>query len=306
ARAGYYERRGFKQLSPLERRLLAADVIANEIPMEEIPTRVLATAFATGKEEAAVPVMVEIPGDKFLAGDQGERATAEIYVYANDAENRMRDFFVQGIGIDLTASRAKLLAGGLKYYGELRLPPGEYRLRTLVRNASTGRMGLTVFSLHVPAFAPGEPYLVPPVFLESAGDWMSVGGRGTGANGGIEGSSYPFLSLGATDMWPAALPRFRPGDASRVSLVAYHFGGAETGELRLGSQILASDGKPIEGAGKLTVVGKSAPEADGKRVLLLSFTTPQGLAPGRYGLRIVLEDPTTGQARHASAPFLVP
>jgi len=305
ARAGYYERKGFKQLSPLEQRLLTADVIANEIPMEEIPTRVLATAFATGQETAAVPVLIEIPGEKFLAGEKGERTTAEIYVYADDHDNRLRDFFVQTVGLDLSKSRERLLAGGLKYYGELRLPAGDYRLRTLVRNADTGRMGLNVFSLHVPSFAPGEPYLLPPVFLESPGNWMSVGGRGKSASGGIDPASYPFLSLGAENMWPAALPQVRPGDASRVCLVAYHFGAAGSGELRLGSQILASDGQPVK-EGTLAVLGKSAPELDGKRMLLLSFTTPQGLAPGRYGLRIFLQDPTTGQARQASAPFVVP
>ncbi len=41
-------------------------------------------------------------------------------------------------------------------------------------------------------------------------------------------------------------------------------------------------------------------------MLLLSFQPPEGLAPGRYGLRIFLQDASTGQARHASAPFLVP
>jgi VWFA-related protein len=305
ARAGYYERKGFRQMSPLERRLLAADVLANEIPVSDIPTRVLASAFAAGEDSAAVPVLVEIPGERFLAGATGDRVTAEIYVYAHDQDNRLRDFFVQAIGIDLAKNRERLQAGGLKYYGELRLPPGSYRLRTLVRNASTGRMGLTIFPLQVPSFATGEPYLLPPVFLESPGDWMSVSGRGKSASGGIEPSSYPFLALGAENMWPAALPRFRPGDASRVCLVAYNFGAGDSGELRLGSQILAADGHPLEG-GKVAVLGKSLPDPDGKRMLLLSFTTPQGLGPGRYGLRIVLEDPATGQARHASAPFLVP
>ena len=49
--------------------------------------------------------------------------------------------------------RPKLLASGLKYYGELRLKPGRYRLRTLIRNGETGQMGLSVSSLLVPAFA---------------------------------------------------------------------------------------------------------------------------------------------------------
>jgi hypothetical protein len=88
ARPGYYERRGFRRLSPLERNLSAADVIANEIPMDEIPMRVLAAAFASGEPAASVPLLLEIPGDRFLNGQR--TADVEIYVYATDAEGSCR------------------------------------------------------------------------------------------------------------------------------------------------------------------------------------------------------------------------
>ena len=74
ARPGYYERRGFRRRTPFERNLSAADVIANEIPMDQIPMRVLATPFASGESAALVPVLLEIPGAPFLAGQKGERA----------------------------------------------------------------------------------------------------------------------------------------------------------------------------------------------------------------------------------------
>lgn len=303
ARAGYFERKGFKHLTPLERNLSAADVIANEIPVRDIRTRVLATPFATSGAAAAVPVLLEIPGADFLEGEKGDRTGLEIYVYANDQDNRLADYFVQTIGVDLTKSREKLKAGGFKYYGELVLPPGTYRLRALVRNADTGRMGLSVSSLHVPAFSAHQPYLLPPMFLEEKGEWLQLQGRSSGAAGT---AGYPVLALGSESFAPAALPQVPSGTASRVCLVAYHFGpatGAET--LKVGSQILAEDGRPLS-EGTLSVLGKSTPEADGKRMLLLSFQVPQGLAPGRYGLRIFLQDASTGQARQASAPFLVP
>lgn len=305
ARAGYYERKAFRQLSPLERRLLAADVLSNEVPVEDIPMRVLATPFAAAEDLAAVPVLLEIPGRTFLAGERGDQLTTEIYVYANDQENRLRDFFVQSIGIDLTKHRDRLLKHGLKYFGELRLPPGEYRLRVLVRNASTGRMGLTILPLHVPSFAGRSPYLVAPLFLEAPGDWVAVNGKGKAADGHIEASRYPYLGLGDENLGPSALPHVRAGDAARVCLVAYHFGTEGSGDLKLGSQVLASDGQLIEG-GKVAVLGRSMLEPDGKRMLLLSFTAPSGLSPGRYGLRILLEDPVTGQSRQASSPFDVP
>ena len=303
ARAGYYERRGFRHLTPLERSLSAADVIANEIPVRDIRTRVLAAPFATSETAAAVPVLLEIPGADFLQGEGGDRTGLEVYVYASDQDNRLADYFVQTVGVDLTNSREKLKSGGFKYYGELALPPGTYRLRALVRNADTGRMGLSVSTLRVPAFSARQPYLLAPMFLEQKGEWLELQGRSRIAAGT---AGYPVLALGSESFAPAALPEVPPGTASRVCLVAYNFGPAGDAEvLKVGGQILLEDGRPLSD-GALSVLARSAPETDGKRMLLLSFQAPAGLAPGRYGLRIFLQDASTGQARHASAPFLVP
>ncbi len=300
ARAGYYDRRGFRTLSPLERRLLAANVIANEIPFDDIPIRVLALPFASGGD-STVPVLVEVPGAPLLAADKGEKLGLEIYVYAIGPDDRLRDFFVRTISTDLAQNRAKLMAAGVRYFGELRLPPGDYRIRTLVRNAATGHMGLSVTTLAVPAFASGEPFLLAPVFLVGSGDWVAV--QGTGREPGA--APNPFSSLPGSGLMPAAVARVAPGDASQVCLVAYHVGAPDAKDLKLGSQILAEDGRPI-GSVKLAVLDAVAPDAEGKRMLLLSFAAPPDLSPGRYGLRVFLQDGVGGPARQATTPFLVP
>ena len=97
----------------------------------------------------------------------------------------------------------------------------------------------------------------------------------------------------------------RAGDASQVCLVAYHVGAADAKDLKLGSQILAEDGRPL-GTVKLAVLGTVAPDAEGKRMLLLSFAAPADLSPGRYGLRVFLQDGVGGPARQATTPFVVP
>ena len=301
ARSGYYDRRGFRNLSPLERRLLAANVIANEIPFDDIPIRVLALPFARG-DESSVPVLVEVPGAPLLESDKGEKLGVEIYVYAVGPDGRLRDFFVRNISADLAQNRAKLMAAGVRYFGELRLPPGSYRIRTLVRNAATGRMGLNVTALTVPTFASGQPYLLAPVFLVGAGDWVAI--RGSGREAGAAPAN-PFAALPGPGMTPAAVARVAPGDASQVCLVAYNVGASDARDLRLGSQILGEDGRPLETV-KLAVLDAVAPDAEGKRMLLLSFPAPADLAPGRYGLRVFLQDGVGGPARQATTPFLVP
>ncbi|HKD18271.1 MAG TPA: VWA domain-containing protein, partial [Thermoanaerobaculia bacterium] len=181
ARAGYYDRRGFRQLSPLERRLLAADVIANEIPFDQVPARVLAVPFAGSDGTASVPVLLEVPGPALLEADRGEKLQVELYAYAFDDAGRLRDFFVHTLATDLTRNRDRLMAGGLRYFGELHLPPGSYRLRTLVRNATTGRMGSSAEALDVPVFAESEPFLLRPLFLDPSVEWVAVAPEERGA-----------------------------------------------------------------------------------------------------------------------------
>jgi VWFA-related protein len=305
ARAGYYERRAFRVLSPLERSLSAADIVANEIAVSDIPPRVLALPFPSetaGETRATVPVLVEIPGDRLLVGQSAARVSAEVYVYAADSEDRLVDFFAQTVGIDLAVNREKLEKGGLKYAGQLQLAPGDYRLRVLVRNSETGRSGLVVQTVHVPAFAPGQPYIIPPIFLQAAGGGMLVRGRQRGTSGGPSFED-PLLAAGVEDLVPAALPWVVSDTASRVSVVAYHFGAESTATLRMAAQILSEEGRPL-GDGAIALVGRTPVEADGRQLLLVSFT-PGHLSPGRYSLRVILQDRATGRGSQASAPFFV-
>jgi hypothetical protein len=72
----------------------------------------------------------------------------------------------------------------------------------------------------------------------------------------------------------------------------------------MGAQIISEEGRPL-GEGAISLVGRSPVEADGRQVLHLSFT-PAKLSPGRYSLRVILQDGATGRGSHASAPFRVP
>lgn len=301
ARAGYYEKKTFHALTPLERNLSAADIIANRIPVSDIPVSILASVHPAPAGAAHVPILVEIPGQPFLAGAKGSRAAAEIYAYAYDGENRVRDFFAQMVSVDMAAGGDRIFKGGMRYCGQLSLSAGDYQLRVLVRNAETGRTGLAVESVHVPDFSDRKPYLAAPVFLDDASEGILVRGQ-SGAR--VAGSRPEELlrAGGGEDLLPAALPELKAGSPSRVSLVAYNFDEPEGGALKIGAQVLSEEGRPM-GEGAIRVLARSA-DSDGRRILLVAFT-PEGLSPGRYALRLFLQDSTTGRGGHASAPFLL-
>jgi VWFA-related protein len=300
ARAGYYERPAFRTLSPLERSLLAADVIANEVPVTEIPARLRASPLPDPKGPARVPVLIEAGGQELLAKNRGEQLPVEIYVYAHDEEGHLRDFLTQVVHVDLAVHRDRILNGGLRYYGELSLPAGTYRLRALVRNGLTGRMGLATESVRVPDFAEKQPYLAPPLFLEASASGLFVRGKaGDAASRSSDRASWALPGR----LVPAALPEVHDGSPSSVSVVAYYFGEAQGTDLKIGAQVLSEEGRPLSD-GQIRVLESEPADPDGRQALVVAFT-PERLSPGRYSLRVFLQDSSTGRGGHASAPFLV-
>ena len=301
ARAGYYERRSFGALSPLQRRLAAADIIAHEIPVSDISARVLAAAHPGEKGLASVPVLVAVDGGSLLAGQKGSRVSTEIFAYASDAENGIRDFFAQTVNVDLSSSRERLERGGLKFWGQLALPPGDYRIRVLVRNAETGRMGLILETVRVPEFSEKRPYLAPPVFLEKSEAGLSI--RSPSAMHAALAGETGLRDAGGESLVPAALPELRAGIPVRLALLAYNFGDPADVPWKVGAQVLSGEGRPV-GQAEIEVLGKSPADATGRRVLLLAFH-PATLTPGRYALRVFLEDSAAGHAAQNTAPFIV-
>lgn len=305
ARAGYYERHSFGALSPLQRRLAAADIIAHEIPVSEIAARVLAAAQPGEKGLAAVPVLVDVDGESLLAGQKGNRVSAEIFAYANDAENGIRDFFAQTVNVDLASSRERLERGGLKFSGQLALPAGEYRLRVLIRNTETGRMGLIIEPVRVPDFSQKRAYLAPPVFLESSETGLAIRSpSATHASLAADLAAETALRDAAGEyLVAAALPQMHAGIPARLALAAYNFGDPAGVPWRVNAQVLSGDGRPL-GPAEIEVLGKSPADTVGRQVLLLAFH-PAALPPGSYALRVFLEDPAAGRAAQSSAPFVV-
>ncbi len=302
SRAGYYERPPFRQLSPLERNLVAADVIANETPVSDIPTRMRISPQPDASGLARVPVLIEIPGTALLAHQVGDRLPVEIYVYAHDASGALRDYFTQTVQVDLGLHRDRLTRGGLRYFGQLALAPGNYRVRALVRNGQNGRMGLVVEDVRVPDFSGKEPYIAPLLFLDSSSPGIFVRGKmGEAAKSAAD--RVTLLPTPGADLLPAALPEMRSGSPAHVSLVAYYFGEPQNDALKIGAQVLTEDGRPLE-EGDVRVLERSPSDSDGRQVLMVAFT-PERLSPGRYSLRLILRDAATGKGGHASAPFLV-
>jgi VWFA-related protein len=283
ARSGYYEPKPYRNLTPMERVLASGDLLSGG-GGSQLPVHMLAAPFASTGKVAQVPVILEIPGKALLEGDTSSVTGVLIYAYANDARGVLTDYLTHEITLDLKLARTKLETGGIKYYGTLFLPPGQYTLRTLVRNAFTGRSALSTAALTVATTPGGEPTVLPFFFQDPAAPWAMVKPNPR-PNAAVASPEYPF-AIGGDAFIPAALPVVASGSAAQVAVMTYNFTPGSD-PLQVVSEILGPDGKPRKA--DIQVVRRSDRERAGARTLLLSFK-PDGLEPGRYALRVRVTD----------------
>jgi hypothetical protein len=294
---GYYAPRPFKQLPAMEKRLAAADQMMSSSASGSIQTAVLAAPFRTAAAKAYVPVVVEADGGTLLAGSDGKTMTAELYVNAVDARGSIQDSFEQAMKLDVEKAGPALRQGGLKFFGHLELPPGEYSVRMMLRNGDTGAYGKRAVVVTVPAFGSAAPVLLPPLFPDQvAGRWMVLRELPRGEQ---KDASYPFV-VGQRAYVPAALPVLAPGQPVAVALVGYNLG---AGGLAAEAKVESADGRDL-GAGEIHVAGREPGDGNSPDVLRAIFLAPAGLAPGEYRLVVTVNGaggPQTVKSRFAVA-----
>jgi VWFA-related protein len=297
-RPGYYAPRPFQERSSTERLMEAAQQVLSGRESGAIPIDVLAAPFrAAAAGPSYVPVVIEADGPALLSGLAADRPAAipaEFYVYAMDAEGRVKSFFSQTVALDLSKVEPALRQSGLKFFGHLDLEPGQYSVRVLVRNGVTGAAGMKVSSLQVPAFSPEDPVLLPAFFPEEPGRWLIVR---EAARQGDRSVPYPFMS-GEEPFIPASLPAVAPGQEAAVALVGYHL---RNGDLKAEARVLTADGREA-GPAELLVLRRSG-GGEGADQVQATLKAPR-LQPGEYLLVVTLTDPAGG-SESSVTPFIV-
>ena len=210
-RAGYYEPR--TTVSPIEAALTAGEILLNDVTFDAVKTNVIASPFPVKGASPQVPVVLEIDGKSLMAGAKGSAVNAEIYVYAMDAENKIKDFLYQKVGLDLAKVGEPLQKSGLKFYGTLSLPPGQYAIKTLVRMPDLNHDGFKRVDVVVPDFT--QPTLMQPIAMEPAGSWLMVRAA---AKPGTPSVAYPF-AIGADSFIPSTASATSP---HQLALFAYN------------------------------------------------------------------------------------
>lgn len=312
-RPGYYAPTSWNETSAAERQLIAAGQVlgndqggalgigltASALPAAD-PSQLGDDGAAKTALRAYVPLMVEIDGGPLtaLAGTSQEPSLlrGQIFIYAMDGAGQVKAFLDHAVAIDMTQAGSALAAGGLKFFGDLELPPGDYMLRAYVRHQGSEQYGFAGLPLRVPDFANGEAGALPPLFPEPPGRWMMLR---EDAVAGVQPPPFPYLN-GQQPFLPAARPAFAPSQVD-VALALHNLA---AGRAKVSGQVLDTAGQATRAT--VQTIGKDPlpdPDRPGLSRWPLQLDARK-LEPGDYTLEVTITDKAGLQAVRQS-PFQI-
>ncbi len=223
-RKGYYEAKPYSEYSGLEKKVQLVEYVVNDLPAFEIQFESFVSAFRGKEGICQVPVFLKFPGRQFL--EKKRTRHLEIYGYAILSPGVFKDFFHQTIIISPQKFGKRLEQAGIKYYDLHLVPPGDYKIRLIVRDAETGEIGSQTQDISVPDYEAGVLALSGPVFLQPDSDWIIIrgfdpkapAGRKEGVNLPLD---YPYVLNGKAFI-PGVVPIIKEASPVQVYLRAYN------------------------------------------------------------------------------------
>ncbi|HEX7253651.1 MAG TPA: VWA domain-containing protein, partial [Thermoanaerobaculia bacterium] len=241
ARSGYYEEPPLQRLSPIERILASGDLITGGLKENRLAMRLLTASFPVDLGLAQVPVILEIPWSEAIRKSPAP-VQFQIYAYAADAQGTLTDYLAQEFSVDLSKVASGASNEGIKYYGTLLLPPGDYELRVLARCVTSDESGLRVANLRVPAVPGTAAVVLPPFFQASSASWTLVKSPGRSEDA-VRLAGYPF-AVAKESFVPAADAVLTSGSDAQVVLMTYNFSqGPEAVPLQVQSSAVDESGR---------------------------------------------------------------
>jgi hypothetical protein len=186
----------------------------------------------------------------------------------------VRDFMQQRVVLDVAKTGETLRKTGVRYVGALKLDPGKYAIKALVRVEETGRTGFLRTDLNVPAFA--DRTVLPPLAMGDAANWVNLLSPTRGED------ASAILSVGPQPFVPSSPVRIDAGSPLRFALMVYRMSIADLG---VSPVVVSSDGSTRDAT--VSLVGRTQPDSVGITKLVFDFK-PDGLQQGQYDLRLTV------------------
>jgi VWFA-related protein len=303
-RARIFNRPGYYAPEPPRDRLLsewrvdAAEIVLTAEEIEELQVATLAEPVSVAEGHWRVPVVVDLPwADLSPERKRGrDKAALEVQAFAIDADWQIQGFFASGFQLDLGQLEGHLADGGVRVLGELSLPPGDFQLRTLVRNLRSGEVSASTTGLRVPEISEQTQHIGAPFFVDDSGQWLLVIDPSTqGPQGG------DLLIAGESRFMPLVEPTLAVDSEVSILVPAR---GSENARMGIVARISNRNGDPVE-AQEVLLGGPLLVGPGGTQWVPGTLST-EGLVAGDYRLEITASWGQAASDQTSSTDFTIP
>jgi VWFA-related protein len=303
----------YVDMDAAQRQLQLGEYISKGIEEENMTFDVRAVPFAGDRRVNRVAVLVELPFEQLRALSElrGDAATElDILGYVLGDDGQMRDLFSRRVKLDLNRMVGRMDGLPFRYYDLLWAPPGEHRVRVLVRDTEAGLLSTRTMSINVPTYhsAPGLIVSGPvPIDWDHPGLLMrGIDAAAPPAHRQGGPVAYPFV-LGGQELTPEVYTLADRGGSFHFMMVAHNLGRHPfTGEEQASIKARAIDQFGTEHEiERIRLLDRSYdPQSDGT-TLLVEVGLPNDLGEGGYLLEIDLVDAIGDDTVQTTLPFLI-
>jgi VWFA-related protein len=313
ARPGYFAPKNFRQFTEEDRELQLQQAMDIDSPFVDLPFVLDTAYFRRNKRTYAVVLAAKIPGSaiSFLA-KSGKHETAFDFAWrVSDEKGKVVAALRDTLPVKVTGETYEmLLAGNILYEGGIELPPGRYRLKTVVRENQSGKIGTFEGPLVLPEI-PDTGLALSSVVLSNEVKNKAETESATGRRGRDAKSSL--LVVGSRAVLPSVTRVFRTNQTLSIYLESYGAkpvaastgggaGGTEAGRRTPPAVAVVF----FRGRRKFAEAGPFVGRLDKSEKAVYFAQIPlDKFPPGRYTLQANVLDPDSNRAAFARTPLAV-
>jgi len=153
-RAGYYAPRDFAHSGREDREQQLIEQLVSDLSVTDLPVYASSAYFRMSGDRYLVPVWVVVPGSMvpFKASRDKERATIDVFGVLRDEQQRPVGRIRDTVNLSVAATE-EVRRKSVQYQSTFELPPGQYRLKVVVRENQDGTLGTFESTVVVPNLA---------------------------------------------------------------------------------------------------------------------------------------------------------
>jgi len=306
-RKGYYEEKPYQEYTDFEKRLQLVELITKDIYRNDLKVDYFISAFEGTKDIARVGIFLKFPGTQFLEKKQ-KKVQLEIHGYAIDRSGRFRDFFYNPLDININKIKDKLRTHGIKYFDLFLVPPGDYKIKCIIRDKETGETGVIIDEISVAQYDDQKLIVSPPFFIDKDSQWLSIPGydplKPTGRKVGEDlPIDYPY-SFGGEKFLPGINPPYFAHTQSQFIIKVHNLKlhpSAKIPQTDIKCEVVDNAGVSHKAVQIISI--KSFQKKPNCYELLFNYEL-KNLPPGPYQLKVTLTDTLAQQTVTTLSPFI--